>query len=72
MDFKLALIRRLGWDEYAFNIVVNLKEDGLLVDGYRQEDEDFSLKVNYIDGKHQVIIRHWVQSMGWKTAEITL
>lgn len=72
MDFKLSLIRRLGWDEYAFNIVVNLKEDGLLFDGYKQEDEDFSIKVFYIDGKHQVIIRQWVQSMGWKTAEITL
>jgi len=72
MDFNLQSIQRLGFDEYATNLAVNLIEDGLLKDGYRFENDVYSVSVSKIDNKHSVNVRAYVSNLGWQSAEIVL
>lgn len=72
MRFNYSLVQRLGFDAYVSNVVVNLIEDGLLHDGYRFENETYSLGVDLIKDKYLVTVRAYVASMGWQTAEIAV
>jgi hypothetical protein len=72
MDFNYQQIRRLGFDEYCTNLAVNLKEDGNLIDGYKFENDVYSVSVTKTENNHSVNVRAYVKTLGWQSAEIIL
>ena len=66
------LVKRLGFDSYASNIIANLFENGCVYDGHQSETEDTIIKVSMADNRYVVVVRCYVQSIGWRTAEIVL
>ena len=69
---SISLIKRLGFDAYASNLVANLIEDGNLFHGYNIENNDYTLSVTQFNKRHLVTVRAYVPSMGWQTAEIVI
>ena len=70
MDFNTQAVRRLGFDSYASNLVVNLLENGQLTDGYRFENEIYSVSVTKVKNNYSVCVRAYVDGMGWQTADL--
>ena len=85
MDFNYSQVQRLGFDSYCSNLAVNLLENGQLTDGYRFENETYSVAVsslesqsthqsNYVNLKnknlHLVTVRAYVAGLGWQTADL--
>jgi hypothetical protein len=66
------LVQRLGFDSYASNIIANLFENGCVYDGYQSETEDTAIKITTADNRFVVMVRCYVPSIGWRTAEILL
>jgi hypothetical protein len=66
-------INRLGFDSWASNIAVNLIENNQMKNGYKFENELYSVSVNEINetGKHRVFVRAYVSNYGWQTSEQT-
>ena len=72
MDFNYQQVQRLGFDEYCTNLAVNLIEDGHLVDGYKFENDVYSVSVSKVEKNYSVNVRAYVPSIGWKSTEIIL
>jgi len=72
MNFNYQQIKRLGFDEYCTNLAVNLKEDGNLIDGYKFDNDVYSVSVSKIEKNHSVNVRAYVTNLGWQSAEIIL
>ena len=85
MDFNYLQVQRLGFDSYCSNLVVNLIENGELIDGYRFENETYSVAVSSLESQsiyqdkcvdlknknlHIVTVRAYVAGMGWQTADL--
>jgi hypothetical protein len=72
MDFNYQQVQRLGFDEYCTNLAVNLIEDGHLVDGYKFENDVYSVSVSKVEKNYSVNVRAYVPSIGWQSTEIVL
>lgn len=72
MDFNYQSVIRLGFDEYATNLAINLIEDGKLIDGYCFETDVYSVSISKIENKHSVNVRAYVKNIGWSSTEIIL
>jgi len=72
MNFNYESVQRLGYDEYCTNLCVNLIEDGQMKDGYRFENETYSVAVKQVDKQHSVTIRAYVAPLGWQSTEIVI
>jgi hypothetical protein len=76
MDFDSKLVMRLGFESYVDNLAVNLKEDGLLKDGYKFENEKYSVKVEQMEAFHGTLmlvsVRAYVDGFGWHTHTLSL
>ena len=70
MDFNYSQVQRLGFDSYCSNLVVNLIENGELIDGYRFENETYSVAVTKLKTNYSVCVRAYVAGMGWQTADL--
>ena len=72
MTFDYQSVQRLGFDEYATNVAVNIKEDQLLYDGYRFENDKYFVSVSKLKDNHTVTVRAYVDKLGWQSSEIVL
>ena len=72
MDFNTQAVQRLGFDSYCSNLVVNLLENGQLTDGFRFENEIYSVAVTKLKSNYSVCIRAYVAGIGWQTTDITI
>lgn len=71
MTFNTALVKRLGFDAYVSNIVVNLIENKEFKDGYSFENDIYTLSVKQVGDKKCVYCRAYVEGLGWKMTELT-
>jgi hypothetical protein len=76
MDFNYQSIMRLGFQSYVDNLAVNLKEDGNLYDGYKFENDKYSVRVEKMDSFHgplmHVTVRAYVDGHGWHSHTLLL
>jgi hypothetical protein len=68
MIISAPLIDRLGFEEYAFNLFLNY---GVLVDGYRYEQDNASMVVSAIGDSFNIAIRCYHPDRGWLSVEFT-
>lgn len=68
----LSLIQSMGWDAYATNLMVNHIENKEMKDGFRFENEDYTLVVSLINDYYTFNLKAYVPSMGWKESEMSL
>jgi len=71
MIISAPLIDRLGWENYAFNLLVNEIENGNLKDGYSYEQNDGSMVIKAIGDSFNVAIRCYHPARGWLTIDFT-
>lgn len=65
-------INRLGFDNWAFNKIVNEIENNNIYDKYEYLEDDYNFNVTKVGDKHTIIIRAYVPNSGWKTYEHSL
>ena len=66
------MIDSMGFDDWAFNWLVNEIENGNLRDGYRHEEDNGSIVINKIDmGTFNIAIRAYHADRGWLSVEFT-
>ena len=65
-------IKSMGFDNWAFNVVVNEIENGNIYDGFRDISDDYSFIVNFVGDKRVIHIRVYIPDMGWRDTEIIL
>ena len=70
-DFTVSpyLIKRMGFEEFAFNILVNIKENGYLVDGYVHEQDNLIVTISENCKHYLVAIRCYIPDTGWQSVE---
>ena len=71
MIISAPLINRIGFENYAFNLLVNEIENGNLRDGYRYEQDDGSIVVTTIGDSFNIAIRCYHSERGWLSIEFT-
>jgi hypothetical protein len=71
MIISAPLIDRLGFENYAFNLLVNEIENGNLRDGYRYEQEDGSMVVTAVGDSMNIAIRCYHPERKWLSVEFT-
>ena len=74
MIISASMIDRLGWENYAFNLLVNEIENGNLKDGYSYEKNDGSIvmyDIKAIGDSFNVAIRCYHPDRGWLTIDFT-
>jgi len=72
MIVSAPLIDRLGFDEYSFNVFLNLAlESDNLRDGYTYEQNDLSMVIKSISDDYNVAIRCYHSERGWLSVEFT-
>lgn len=72
MNFNPATVLSMGFENYCTNYAVNIFENGQLFDGFKFEDETHSVIVTKTEKHHSVLIRAYVEGLGWKNAEIII
>lgn len=68
MIISAPLIDRLGFEEFAFNLFLNY---GVLVDGYKYEQDNASMVVSAIGDSFNIAIRCYHPDRGWLSVEFT-
>jgi hypothetical protein len=68
MIISAPLIDRLGFEEFAFNLFLNY---GVLVDGYRYEQDNASMVVTALGDSFNIAIRCYHPNRGWLSVEFT-
>jgi len=68
MIISAPLIDRLGFEEFAFNLFLNY---GVLVDGYRYEQDNASMVVTALGDSFNIAIRCYHPDRGWLSVEFT-
>jgi hypothetical protein len=63
------LISRLGFEEYAFNLLINEIENGNLYDGYKAEHDNGSMSILSVGDTFLVAVRTYIPSNGWMSTE---
>jgi len=71
MIVSAPLINRIGFENYAFNLLVNEIENGNLCDGYRYEQDDGSMVVTALGDAFNIAIRCYHHDRGWLSVEFT-
>jgi hypothetical protein len=71
MTILPSLVNRLGFENFAFNLLVNEIENGNLYDGYRYEQYDGSIAISSTGnpGEFIIAIRCYVPGRGWLSIE---
>ena len=71
MTILPSLVHRLGFDNFAFNLLQNEIDNGNLYDGYTYEQYDGSIKITGTGnpGEFIVAIRCYVPGSGWMSVE---
>jgi hypothetical protein len=68
MNTSAALIDRTGFENWAFNVFVNLAlENNNLRDGYTYEQSDLSLVIKSVGDNYNVALRCYHSDRGWLT-----
>lgn len=70
MDFNYQSVQRLGFDSYCSNLIVNLIEDNKLTDGFKFENETYSVCVKSVGKNKSVFIKAYVNGLGWQSTEL--
>lgn len=71
MIISAPLINRIGFENYAFNLLVNEIENGNLRDGYRYDQDDGSMVVSALGDAFNIAIRCYHPDRGWLSVEFT-
>lgn len=71
MIVSTSLIDRLGFENYAFNLLVNEIENGNLRDGYKYEQDDCSMVIKALGDTFNVAIRCYHTNKGWLVIDFT-
>ena len=72
MIVSAPLIDRLGFDEYSFNVFINLAlESGNLRNGYTYEQNDLSMVIKSVGNDFNVSLRCYHPQRGWMTTDFT-
>ena len=71
MTISTPLIDRIGFENFAFNLFVNVIEDGNLRNGYTYEQSDLSLVIKSVGNEYNVAIRCYHPDRGWLTVDFT-
>lgn len=64
------LVKRRGFEEFAFNLLVNIIENQDLADGYRHEQDDLTINISSAGKYFLVAVRCYVEDIGWQSTEI--
>ena len=63
------LISRLGFEEYAFNLLINEIENGNLYNGYKCEHDNGSISIQSAGEEFIVAVRTYIPGNGWMSTE---